>query len=146
MSKYGIIQLNPFHFLTAIVLFGIVTYAIGSRNIKGTLSDERYDYLTELNNENFLDSISAGECFVLFYIENSNLCREMSCNLNQLAGSKQANMRFFKLNVDRYPETVEGYNISGVPNIFIFKNGKEHKRIMGLVPIHNLEIIYKKVR
>lgn len=101
----------------------------------------------ELNSVNFLDSILVGECFVLFYIEDSDFCGEMSRNLNQLAKNKQGdNTNFFKLNVGRYPESVQGYNISGVPNIFIFKDGKKYRRIMGLVSTHNLEIIYNKLQ
>lgn len=145
MSKGNILKLNCFHFIVAIIVFGVVTNMIGHKSINGTFTDDTQDYLIGLTNETFSDSISSGECFVLFYTEDSELCAEMHHNLNQLAKTKQENVKFLKLNVSKYPESVYEYNISGVPNIFIFKEGKEHKRVMGVVPTHNLEKIYSKL-
>lgn len=36
------------------------------------------------------------------------------------------------------------YNISGVPSILLFRNGKEYKRIMGIIPAYNLKMIYER--
>ena len=54
------------------------------------------------------------------------------------------NIKIYKVNVDRYPELIDKYNISGVPSVLIFRKGIEDKRIMGVVPYSNLEMIYKR--
>lgn len=138
-------KLNHFHFLLTIVLFGVITWVIGQKGIQDTFPDNMDDYLIELTSETFMDSTSSSECFVLFYTEDSPLSPTMQYNLNQLAKSNQGDGRFFKLDVGKYPESVTGYNISGVPNVFIFREGKEYKRIMGVVSPRNLELIYSRL-
>ncbi len=139
------VEIKTWHILVVILLFTVFTNVLGDRELKRTPLTQVDDCLIELNNETFTDSISSRQCFVLFYIEDSDLCDKMEQNLNQIAKDRQDEMSFFKLNLDKYPTHNEKYNISGVPNTLVFNNGEEIKRIMGIVPVYNLEMIYNKV-
>jgi thioredoxin-like negative regulator of GroEL len=139
----GLLKIKSWYFLAALVLFTILVNILGTGNINRM--SPYNDCLVELDDKSFLDSISSRLCFVLFYAENSDLCDKMNCNLNCMAKNKQSEAGFFKLNVEKYPHYNLKYNISGVPNTFIFKNGNEIKRIMGVVPERNMEIIYNKL-
>ena len=145
MNRHKLVELQPIHFIMAIVLFGVLTNLVGHSHFSGSLTEIRQDKLIELNDGNFLERISRSTSFVLFYVDNSDLCEEMNRNLNQIAEKENGNVDFFKLNVEKYPKSIEGYNVSGTPNIYIFKNGKVYKKIMGIVSVHNLEIICKKL-
>ena len=139
----SVLKIKSWYFLAALVLFTILINILGNENINRMFPYN--DCLVELDDKSFLDSISSRLCFVLFYIENSDLCDQMNYNLNCMAKNKQSEAGFFKLNLEKYPHYNLKYNISGVPNIFIFKNGNEIKRIMGIVPERNMEIIYNKL-
>lgn len=66
----------------------------------------------------------------------------MSGKLSKIAYEYQGDVRFYKVNLDKYTDLNAKYNISGVPNIFMFENGEEIRRIMGVVFEHNLRKIY----
>ena len=144
MKNFADIKIREWHFIVLIFLLTILIYILGTRNLTRTYASDIVDYLIELNEEIFVDSISSRLCFVLFFVEDSDLCSEMNYNLNRMAKDKNSDVGFFKLNLEKYPVYNEIYNISGVPNILIFSNGEEIKRIMGIVPKHNLERIYNK--
>ena len=145
MKNFADIRMKEWHFMVLIFILTVLIHILGTQRLKHTSILDTDDCLIELNDQFFFDSISSGLCFVLFYIENSDLCNEMNYNLNWIAKEKNNDAGFFKLNLEKYPVYNEIYNISSVPNIFIFSNGEEIKRIMGIVPKHNLERIYNKI-
>lgn len=146
MDKERELKLSPLHFVVAIALFGLITYAIGSKDFRRKSTESISDSLTELTEDNFEDSTASGQCFVLFFTENSNLCDEMNRNLNLLAKDNPLNVKFFKCNIDKFPAQIARYSISGVPNIYMFNNGIEYNRIMGVVSTDNLRVIYNKIK
>ena len=139
------VKMREWHFIILILLFTVLVQILGTQSLKHIFILDRNDCLEELNDDTFLDRISSQLCFILFFVEDSDLCNEMNYNLNCIAKDKKPDVGFFKLNLEKYPVYNERYNISGVPNILIFSNGKEIKRIIGVVPKHNLEKIYHKI-
>lgn len=99
--------------------------------------------LVELDDRMFSDSIVSGTCFVLFHTQ-SDVCYKMEQNLSQLNNTSDGNIRMFKLNIEAYPGEYGKYAISGTPTTIVFKDGQEIDRIMGIVPISNLLMIYKR--
>ena len=142
MDKQNGLKLSPLHFSVAIALFALITYLVGAKSFGRESSGSVPDLLTELSEDDFADSIASGQCFVLFYVENSASCGEMNRNLNRLAANKPRNVKFFKCNIEKNPDQVARYAISGVPNIYLFKNGEESNRVMGVVSADNLQVIY----
>lgn len=139
-------ELKTWHFATALILFTGLAYLLGNWQLKKRPPDKTTRYLTELNDGiSITDSLSSGLSFVLFHTENSVVCDKMADNLNRVAKNKHHETGFFRLNLDKYPENGEKYMISGVPTVLILENNKEIKRIMGIVPEKNMEIIYSRV-
>jgi len=145
MKKNKSTRIKTGHILTGIIVFTIFIYILGIQTQSKPLLNENENSLIELDKDSFFDSITLKKCFVLFYAENSELCDVMSASLSKLAKNNQGKTGFYKLNLDKYPEYDLKYNISGVPNIFIFNEGIEVARIMGVVPEQNLEKIYDKM-
>jgi thioredoxin 2 len=61
-------------------------------------------------------------------------CRMLAPTINQLASEMAGRVKVAKLNVDENPQTAGRFNISGIPAMLIFKNGREVDRIVGLAP------------
>lgn len=142
MSK---INLKTWHFLLVFVVLVVSSNIIYSNELNKTpLADDTQSSLIELNDQTFSDSIASGTCFVLFYTDESDVCYRMEQNLNELIKASNSHTRFFKLNIEKYPGDYGKYAISGVPTTLIFKGGQEIDRIMGIVPVSNLIMIYKR--
>lgn len=139
-------ELKTWHFVTALILFTGLAYLLGNWELKKRPPDKTTPYLTELNDEiSITDSLSSGLCFVLFHTENSIMCDKMAANLNSVAKNKQHETGFFRLNLDKHPWSSEKYMVYGIPTVLIIENNNEIKRIMGIVPEKNIEIIYSRV-
>ena len=61
-------------------------------------------------------------------------CRAIAPVLDQLAVESRGRYRIAKLNVDENPRIASEYQISSIPTMLIFKNGKLIDRIIGAVP------------
>lgn len=61
-------------------------------------------------------------------------CRAIAPLLDQLAAESRGRYRIAKLNVDENPRIASEYQISSIPTMLIFKNGKLIDRIIGAVP------------
>lgn len=141
MSK---ISLKTWHFLLVFATLVISSNIISSKELEKKAMLENKTVLVELDNQSFSDSIASGTCFVLFHTDESDVCNAMEHNLNQLITASEGHTRFYKLNIDKYPGEYGKYAISGTPNTLIYKEGKEIDRIMGIVPVSNLIMIYKR--
>lgn len=141
MSK---ISLKTWHFLLVFVILVVSSNIIWGNVIDAPPMQDGNSSLVELDNKKFSASVDSGTCFVLFYTNESDICYKMEQNLNELAKTSNEDTRFFKLNIEEYPGDYGKYMISGTPTVLIFKDGQEIDRIMGLVPISNLLMIYKR--
>ncbi|QIK60959.1 thioredoxin family protein [Dysgonomonas sp. HDW5A] len=140
MSK---ISLKTWHFLLVFAILGISSTIIWSNELEKNPVAGRNSSLVELNDRMFSDSVVTGTCIVLFYTK-SDVCYKMEQNLNQLNNATEGHTRFFKLNIEDYPGEYGKYVISGTPTTIIFKDGQEIDRIMGIVPVSNLLMLYKR--
>ena len=61
-------------------------------------------------------------------------CRVIAPVLDQLAAESEGSYRIAKLNVDENPQTASGYQISSIPTMLIFKDGKLIDRLVGAQP------------
>jgi thioredoxin len=61
-------------------------------------------------------------------------CRMLAPTIDQLASEMTGRVKVAKLNVDENPQTAGRLNISGIPALLIFKNGREVDRIVGVAP------------
>jgi thioredoxin 2 len=61
-------------------------------------------------------------------------CRMLAPTIDQVARELAGRVKVAKLNVDENPHTAGRFNISGIPAMLIFKNGREVDRIVGMAP------------
>lgn len=61
-------------------------------------------------------------------------CRRIGPIMDQLASESQGDYRIAKLNVDDNPQTSARFQISSIPTMLIFKDGKLVDRLVGAQP------------
>jgi len=65
-------------------------------------------------------------------------CRMMAPTFEEVAKKFPLKIRFAKLNTEDFGSIASRYNISGIPTMILFKNGKEHKRISGALDAQSM--------
>lgn len=144
MNRLKNFQFKTWHFGILFVTLLALTNILDAMTINNTPKIQHSNFV-ELSDNTFNDAIASSEiCFVLFYKENCKLCDKMEYNLNEL--EKEQKVKFYKLDFEKYPKMYNNYHISGTPTVSIYKNGKEIERIMGIVPVSNLEMIYNRIK
>jgi thioredoxin len=61
-------------------------------------------------------------------------CRALAPALDDLAREVAGRARIVKVDVDENPDLARQYDVSSIPCLVIFRNGREAKRIVGLTP------------
>ena len=67
-----------------------------------------------------------------FYATWCGPCKALSPILDELSTEYEGEMRFAKMNIDTSKEAAIKYGIMAVPTMIIFKDGKEHTKIVGM--------------
>ncbi|MBS0634573.1 MAG: thioredoxin [Verrucomicrobia bacterium] len=99
------------------------------------------EYIKKIDDENFDSTVSKGVVLVDFYADWCGPCRMLSPILEALASEMGDKMMVGKLDVDHAPKVTSTYQITSVPTMIVFKNGKEHERIVGLKDLETLKKI-----
>ena len=73
-------------------------------------------------------------------------CRAMSPILEDVKSRVGDNAQIIKIDVDKNPQAVSAYQLSGVPTFILFKNGKTLWRRSGVVAAKQLEHLIKTNR
>lgn len=141
--SYKNFRFRPWHFIGAILLFYALTGVISEIKMRQMpVSETKKPFLTEVDEIIFDEE--DGIRFIFFYRKDSEVCRKMRYNIEQLAEKVPDHIHMYAVDIERYPH-IDKYNVSGIPNILIFKGDKEIKRIMGVVSPKNLEKIMKQI-
>ncbi|MEM4270683.1 MAG: thioredoxin [Candidatus Pacearchaeota archaeon] len=98
------------------------------------LTQSKFKEFIEKNNISIVD----------FYAEWCMPCVMMAPVLESVAEDFK-NIKFAKINVDDAQETAEKYQISSIPCIIIFKEGKEIDRIIGGMSEESLKNMIKEI-
>ena len=90
----------------------------------------------EVSDQNFAREVEASSIPVLvdMWAPWCGPCRMLAPTIEQLAADMAGRVKVAKLNVDENQQTAARFNISGIPAMLIFKNGREVDRIVGLAP------------
>jgi thioredoxin 1 len=96
--------------------------------------------MKHLNNENeFKDVIKEGSWLVDFSASWCGPCKMLEPNLEEL--SKEFNV--LKVDIDKFRNLTDSFNIMSVPTIILFNDGKEVKQDVGYKSLDELKEFIK---
>ena len=88
--------------------------------------------LIHLTDENFQKTIAKGVTLVDFYATWCGPCRMIAPIVEQLSGMMQGKATIGKLDIDQAQQVTNQLQITSVPTVILFKDGKEVKRVVGV--------------
>jgi thioredoxin 1 len=88
--------------------------------------------IKHLTDDNFKSAIANGVTLVDFHADWCGPCRMLSPVLEQLATEMDGKAFVAKVDIDAEQKTAAEFQISSVPTLILFKNGKEVNRLIGL--------------
>jgi len=90
--------------------------------------------LVKVNSKNFNEVINnEGYVLVDFYANWCGPCRMLAPILDEIA-EEENNLIIGKINVDDDGDLAYKYDVSSIPTMILFKDGKEYKRMVGFKP------------
>jgi len=94
----------------------------------------------EISEQEFQEIIENSYKLVVvdFFAEWCMPCLMLSPVIEELA-DRIEDVKFVKINVDENKNLAERYNVSSVPTLIVFKEGKEIARINGNIPGNEIE-------
>lgn len=105
------------------------------------MAKELVTKLTEADFKKFIGDKKSKLVIVDFFADWCGPCHMMAPVLEELAVANSANgIKIGKINVDTIPELSSDYEVSGIPCIIFFKNGKEATRSVGAVSVETLQV------
>jgi thioredoxin 1 len=90
------------------------------------------NYIKKITEDGFDKEIEKGTTLVDFYADWCGPCRMMTPVLEKVAQEVQAQAKITKLDIDHAQRVVSSYQITSVPTLILFKDGKEMGRLVGL--------------
>ncbi len=72
-------------------------------------------------------------------------CRMVSPVVEQMEKTFAGKLKVCKINTDDNQQVAADYNITGIPCLIVFKNGKEVNRLVGYRPANAMEAELRKV-
>lgn len=88
--------------------------------------------IKKIEEKDFESGISSGVVLVDFYADWCGPCRMLTPVLEQVANDVKGKASVIKIDIDQAQKVTEDLQITSVPTLILFKNGKEVKRIIGL--------------
>ena len=83
-------------------------------------------------------------CLVDFWAPWCQPCKSMNPRLRRLSKIFEGKVAFARLNTQSNRKTAEKYKVMSIPNLIIFKNGKEKANLTGLKTVGEIKKIINK--
>lgn len=97
------------------------------------------DNVLHLSDENFNSEIESGVTLVDFYADWCGPCKMMEPVINQLAQEMKDRAKVAKLDIESAQSTTSQFDVTSIPTIIVFKDGKEVNRIIGVRDLESLK-------
>jgi thioredoxin 1 len=101
-----------------------------------TLTDDNFEQEVLKSDKPFLVDFWAPWC---------GPCKMVSPVVSEIAKEMKDKLRVGKMNVDEHPKIPQKYQVSSIPSLKIFQNGKVVNEIIGAAPKSAIEDKIKKV-
>ena len=88
--------------------------------------------MKELNNENFEEETKSGVTLVDFFAEWCGPCRMMTPVLDEVEKELKGKATVAKLDIDHSSAIAAKFQVTSVPTLVLFKDGKEIDRLIGV--------------
>ena len=89
-------------------------------------------HMQALNDENFEGVIKSGVTLVDFFADWCGPCRMLTPILEDVSEELHKQVTFGKLDIDQSFKIAGTFQVTSVPTLILFKNGKEVGRLVGL--------------
>ncbi|MGR3973741.1 MAG: thioredoxin [Candidatus Rhabdochlamydia sp.] len=89
-------------------------------------------HLKVISEHEFSSTIQSGVVLVDFYADWCGPCRALVPHLQQVSAEVEGKASLVQINVDHAQRVSEQYQITSIPALILFKEGKEVGRIVGL--------------
>ncbi len=90
------------------------------------------DKIKYLDDENFSTSIEKGVTLVDFYADWCGPCKMIAPIMEKLADEFVGKAQIAKIDIDQSVEVTTKFQVTSIPTLILFKNGKEIKRVVGV--------------
>lgn len=85
-----------------------------------------------LKDDSFDTEVQSGVTLVDFYADWCGPCRMLTPILEKVAGEMEGRVSFAKLDIDSEQKSASQFQVTSVPTLILFKDGKEVNRLVGL--------------
>jgi thioredoxin 1 len=100
--------------------------------MKNAVAEKDHEQIKVLTAQNFQNQIKSGLTLVDFWAEWCMPCKMMVPVLNGVAEEVKGDTAIGKINIEQHQAVAAKYNVRNIPTLILFKNGKEHKRYVGV--------------
>ncbi|OGN63561.1 MAG: thioredoxin [Chlamydiae bacterium RIFCSPHIGHO2_12_FULL_49_9] len=90
------------------------------------------EIIKQLTDSDFEKTIKEGVTLVDFHANWCGPCRMLAPVLEQVAKEVKGKAQIAKIDIDTEQKTASHFQITSVPTLILFKNGKEVNRLIGL--------------
>lgn len=101
------------------------------------------EHLVYLNDTNFKSTIANGVTLVDFYADWCGPCRMIAPIVEELSTTFQGKAAIAKVDIEQAQLVTAEFQVTSIPTIILFKEGKEIKRLVG---VHDKESLKKLVQ
>lgn len=85
-----------------------------------------------LDDKNFTETVASGLVLVDFYADWCGPCRMIAPIIEELAQELAGKVIIAKVDIENAQEVTASYEVTSIPTLILFKEGKEVKRIVGV--------------
>ncbi|MBS0628844.1 MAG: thioredoxin [Verrucomicrobia bacterium] len=96
------------------------------------MAEKKNDHFTLLTEENFKAGVSDGLTLVDFYADWCGPCRMLTPVLEDVAKDVAGKAKVAKIDIDQAQRVASNYQVTSIPTLILFKDGKEVGRLVGL--------------
>lgn len=97
------------------------------------------DAIVHLDDENFANETASGITLVDFHADWCGPCRMMSPIIEDLAEEMKGKVKIAKVDIEKAKEVTASFEVTSIPTVILFKDGKEVSREVGLKDADSLK-------